>query len=279
MRKTTTIFTLSWVFIFFCLSSSSSAFPGTGEIDLEFRGQIMSAELQGVPLRLILEKLRREKGIWFKGDESVLEETVSIRFENLPLEEGLRRILSGISHVLLFDQEKRPVGLVVFGKKESRGAVLKDEPPAMEKGRSSEPVKEAMDSGDPFKTSPHPFQLATPKTKSTGTTGGENLPLSREHQDEITEEASMEPSPSPEDPFTQRNPFTEKTSPSPENPFSGNVSPSPEDPFTQRNPFTEKTSPSPENPFNEDVSPSPEDPFTQRNPFTEKTSPSPENPF
>jgi hypothetical protein len=248
MKKMTKMFAVWCIIMFFCLGSPF-VFSGNREIDLEFRGQIMSAELQGVPLRLSLEKLRREKGIWFKGDESVLEETVSMRFENLPLEEGLRRILSDFSHVLLFDQEKGPVGLVVFGKKESRRTVLKDEPPAMGKGHPSEPVKEATDSGDPFKTSPHPFQLPTPKTKSAGTTRGENLPWSRDHQDEITEEASMEPFPPPENPFTQRDPFTEKTSPSPENPFNGNVSPSPENPFTQRDPFTEKTSPSPENPF------------------------------
>lgn len=247
MGKMTKIFVVCCVLIFFCLGSFCPASSGRGEIGLEFRGQIMSAELQGVPLRLILEKLEREKGIWWKGAELVLEETVSIRFKDLPLEEGLRRILFDFNHALLFDQDKGLVGLVIFGRKESRRAVSQDEPPATEKGIPSEPLEEVPFSRNPFEVFSDTAPPGSSKAHSTGTTTGENLPFSQDHQTEITEGPSREPFPS------NKNPFNE------------NIFPASDNPFTERNPFTEKTPPSPENPFKENVSPAPENPFF--NPF------------
>jgi hypothetical protein len=265
MSKMAKIFTVWYVILFFCLGPFFSASSGREEIGLKFKGQIMSAELQGVSLRLILEKLKGEKGIWSKGDESLLDDKVSIRFKDLPLEEGLRRILSDFNHVLVFDREKGLVGLFVFGKRGSRRAVSQDEPPATEKGFPSGPLEEATVRRNPFEIFPDTGPPGSSKAKSTGTASGEDLPFSQDHQTEITDGTSMEPFPSIENPFTQGNPFAESISPSPESPFSENISPAPENPFTQGNPFTEKTSPSPENPFNEGISPAPEDPFF--NPF------------
>jgi hypothetical protein len=265
MSKTAKIFTVWYVILFLCLGSFFPASSGREEVGLRFKGQIMSAELQGVSLRLILEKLRREKGIWSKGDESLLEEKVSVRLVDLPLEEGLRRILSDFNHVLVFDQEKGLVGLVVFGKKELRRTVSQDEPPATEKGIPSEPSEEVPFDRGPFEVFSDTAPPGSSKAQSSGTTSGENVPFSQDHQTEITEGASKEPFPSIESPFTQGNPFAKRISPSPESPFNENISPAPGNPFTQGNPFTEKTSPSPENPFNENVSPFPENPFS--NPF------------
>jgi len=144
----------------------------------------MSAELQGVSLRLVLEKLEREKGIWFKGDESVLEEEVSIRFKDLPLYEGLRRILSHINHVLVFDGDNGLVGLFILGKKDRGNSVARDAAVATEKGSPSLPIGEAKASKYPFEAFSDPRPSDNP-TKS-----------------------------SPE------NPFTKNVSPSAENPFA-----------------------------------------------------------
>ncbi len=262
MKGTTRIVTLSWIFMFFCLASLSSASSDEERIDLNIKGRIMSAELEGVPLRLILEKLKREKGIWYRGSEPELgEKRVSIRFKDLPLEEGLRRILSGMDHVLLFDQEKGLVGLVILGKKESGRIIPRDEPRAIHRGLPSEPFENATVSRNPFEILSNPFELSTREKESPGTTMGEHLPSSEDPYTEITEETSTEPFRSIENPFIRRNPFTQETAPSPENPFQGDVSPS------RENPFTQEISPSPESPFQGNVPPSPENPFLNLNPF------------
>jgi len=184
MSKMTEIFAVCCIFIFFCLGSFCSISSGKEEIDVKVKGQMMSAELQGVSLRLVLEKLEREKGIWFKGDESVLEEKVSIRFEDLPLQEGLRRILSDINHVLVFDGDNGVVGLFILGKKDRGNSVARDGAVATEKGSPSLPIGEA-------KTSKYPFEAFSDPRPSDNPTKS-----------------------SPE------NPFTKSISPSPENPFA-----------------------------------------------------------
>jgi len=106
-----------WItLVFFVLASFSYALSGEKMISLILNGQTISAELEEVSLRLVLEQLRRERGIWFKGDESLLDKKLSVRFSNLPLEKGLRKILSDIDHVLVYDRDQRVAGLLIFAK-------------------------------------------------------------------------------------------------------------------------------------------------------------------
>lgn len=244
MSKTTTIFTLALIFTFFCLGFFSFAIPGTGELDLKFTGQIMSAEVQGVPLRVILEKIEREKGIWFKGDESVLERSVSIRFTDLPLDIGLRRILSGVNHVLFFDQDRGLVGLFVLGEKGPGEPGPRVEPLAIEKALPSEPPEDAAVAGKPSEIPPHPFPSPPRERKSPDTTTGEHFqlsPFSGDSRAETTDEAPLKPFSPQENPFTRRsppsaeNPFERSTPPSLGNPPNENTSSGPEMPWV--NPF------------------------------------------
>lgn len=215
MKKMAKIFPVWCILICFCLGSPV-VFSGNRDIDLQFRGQIMSAELQAVPLRLILEKLQREKGIWFKGDESVLEKPVSIWFKDLPLQEGLRRILSGFDHVLLFEEDRGLVGLFLLGTKGSGGL----EPPnvaiATEKGSPSQPFEEATGRRNPFAE-----VTSSPENPFAGA---------------ISPSRGRPPDENGAPPV--KNPFEKSISPSPENPFTKNVSPRPENPFLKTfNPF------------------------------------------
>jgi hypothetical protein len=58
----------------------------SGNIDLTIHGEVLSARLRGIPLKIILEKLEREKGIWFRGNTSVLDEAITLQFTDLPIE-------------------------------------------------------------------------------------------------------------------------------------------------------------------------------------------------
>lgn len=202
------------------LGFSPSASPSTAEIGLEFKGQMMSAELEGVSLRLVLEEIESEKGIWFKGDESVLDEKVSIRFKNLPLHVGLRRILSTINHVLVFDEKEGLVGLFIIGKKNTARRTSRDAATVAGKPLPPRPAKEDTARKDPFAPFPH----AAP------------LDNSREKCSERTAEISDMPS-VPGNPFGENatssaeNPFAESVTSSSDNPFDGHEAPPSGDPF------------------------------------------------
>ena len=111
--KTLTVFVLTCTFFF----SIISAVPAREKIvNLTIKGETLSAKLKEIPLKDILEKLEREIGIWFKGDESVFAEMVSVQFKDLSLEDGLKRILAFKNYSLLFDRDTGVVGVIVLGQ-------------------------------------------------------------------------------------------------------------------------------------------------------------------
>ena len=89
---------------------------GAERVDLTIEGETFSARLREVPLKTILEKLEREKGIWFRGDSSLLEEEVTVQFTGLPFEGGLKRILASTNYSLMYDGNERLIGVIVIGE-------------------------------------------------------------------------------------------------------------------------------------------------------------------
>jgi type II secretory pathway component GspD/PulD (secretin) len=83
---------------------------------LIFQGATFSANLEEVSLESVFDKILKETGIWFRVPESDLEEKISVRFKNLPVQEGLRRILRTMNYSLLFDQDNKLIGAFVFGR-------------------------------------------------------------------------------------------------------------------------------------------------------------------
>ncbi len=198
MTRVLTIFCI----IILGLGYFSSASSPKEQIGLQIKGQVMSAELHGVSLRMVLERLEDEKGIWFKGDESALEERVFVRFDDLPLHEGLRRILSTVNHVLVFDRERGLVGLFVLGKKDPGRRAPRDGGVGVEKSPPSQPAGETAVSRDPFEDRPFADMPSTPESPF-----GESVASS------------------PEDPFAA------SATSSSEGPFEKGVFPSSKDPF------------------------------------------------
>ena len=99
--------------IFCCLFNTSA---GAESISLDFQGATFTASLDEAPLRNVFEKVQQETGIWFNAPESLLDERVSVQFENLSVQEGLKRILHTMNHSFLFDQDNNLIGAFVFGK-------------------------------------------------------------------------------------------------------------------------------------------------------------------
>jgi hypothetical protein len=117
------IIALLWVFILILLGyNSASAEPR--RIELDFSNQTLSAKIKSAPLRTVIAEIEEEEGVWFKlwleGEDSVLDEKVSVRFKDLPVKDGLERIFSPLNHCLVFDQNGKLLGVVLFGKPEPR---------------------------------------------------------------------------------------------------------------------------------------------------------------
>jgi len=87
-----------------------------GDIDLTIEAGVLSARLKEIPLRIILEKLERERGIWFRGDSSLLEKEITVQFAELPFEDGLKRILAFTNHSIMSDGNGKLVGVIIIGK-------------------------------------------------------------------------------------------------------------------------------------------------------------------
>jgi len=95
--KTLTIILTICTFFLCCFSP---ALAREGFVDLKLDGDTLSADLKGAVLRDILEGLNKERGIWWKGDQSVLEEKVTVQFIDLSLEDGMKKIFGSLDHCL-----------------------------------------------------------------------------------------------------------------------------------------------------------------------------------
>ena len=120
MRKVTkAILTLLATFTLFFLQVDV-LMAGGRNIDLQFNDQTLSARIREAPLRDIIAKLKREKGIWFKlwfkGSEFLLDEKVSAQFSDLSVDKGLGRIFSSMNYSLVFDQHDHVIGVVLLQK-------------------------------------------------------------------------------------------------------------------------------------------------------------------
>ena len=91
----------------------------TTRLSLTFERKVVSADIKGIPLRTVLNEIKERRGVWYDTgslkDPSILNETISVHFEELPLQEGLQRILLGVNHVILF-QGRSIDGVMLFGK-------------------------------------------------------------------------------------------------------------------------------------------------------------------
>lgn len=93
-------------------------FGDIGQLELDFKGERYSLDIAKVPLKTVLTKIKEEKGIWFKVTQSSAEETISIRFRDLSIREGIERILRNFNYSLHFDQNGKLLGATILGMKE-----------------------------------------------------------------------------------------------------------------------------------------------------------------
>jgi hypothetical protein len=71
---------------------------------LSYQHNLLSANIQAISLKEVLQRLSQLTQIESCLDGSIGNESVTVEFENLPLEEGIRQILQGKSYALTYTQ-------------------------------------------------------------------------------------------------------------------------------------------------------------------------------
>lgn len=80
---------------------------------IRFDGTKMSANIDEVFLKDVFKSISAQKDFRVKGDPALLNQKISISFENLSFQDGLKRILGQINHILLFDKNQEPSGVFI----------------------------------------------------------------------------------------------------------------------------------------------------------------------
>lgn len=111
------LFTMLGVLLFLLLLPTEM-FGDIGQLEVDFSGERCSLDIAKMPLKTVLTKINDEEGIWFKVTQSSAEETVSIRFRDLSIREGMERILRNFNYSLHYDQNGKLLGATILGMKE-----------------------------------------------------------------------------------------------------------------------------------------------------------------
>lgn len=112
--------------IMFLLSSSPALGQDRGrELHIEYNRGLLTLSVENVNLKHVLTAVAEETGIsvWYLKD---FEKPITTDFNDLPLQQGLRRILRGMNYALIYSpstEKKRgevPAGVYVLSKQHSR---------------------------------------------------------------------------------------------------------------------------------------------------------------
>lgn len=88
--------------------------------DMIIKDGRLSVEYNKVRLGEILDELKDWSHIWYEGDRSLLDEKITVHFEDLPLDEGMKRILDFANYILVYHTSGTLSGVMLFGKSNTK---------------------------------------------------------------------------------------------------------------------------------------------------------------
>ena len=100
-------------------------------------GDRISVQAMGVPLGELLEAIEQETGIQFEVDEGILEEKIFVDLADLPLSEGIKKIIPSLNHAIVYGPsgkirrvvligQGKPSGMISTGKKGADSSIISD---------------------------------------------------------------------------------------------------------------------------------------------------------
>jgi len=75
--------------------------------------QVFSLEMRGEPLGEVLKKISNDTGYQITVNSEWAAMPVSVSFKSLPIDQGLRRILSNLNHSIVFNEADHRISIVI----------------------------------------------------------------------------------------------------------------------------------------------------------------------
>ena len=107
---------VSWILGFFLCQNGLCAEA------VSVKDGLLSVNLKETSLLEVARDIEKQSGVWFRGDETLFQEKISVTFNDLPIEEGLKRILTNLNYSLMFDNKNKVAGVMVMGEGKPAGA-------------------------------------------------------------------------------------------------------------------------------------------------------------
>jgi hypothetical protein len=146
--------------------------PSIWAENVTIRDGRMSVDLKEAPLLDIAKDIENQAGISFRGDESLLEETVSVSFKDLPLEEGIRRILANLNYSFMFDKQGKIATVMIMSQGSGSSVSPRQVSAAPVRPRSPTPQRRPV----VRRTRPFSSPLVTGRTRTPATPRPRSLP-------------------------------------------------------------------------------------------------------
>ena len=111
---------------------------------------LINVSANNQPLGEVLDAITAETGYQFKLNSQWETHPVSASITNLPLEQGLKRLLRSLNHTIIWEAD-RTITIMVYGKAEpgrGGGAISHAAPPQSISEASAPEVEETVDAGD-----------------------------------------------------------------------------------------------------------------------------------
>ena len=80
---------------------------------------MISVHVNDISVAIMITHLKRKGNLWVRSDPSLLTDTLSMHFDGLPLETGLRRIFGTLNCSLIFRQDSTLEGIILMGRRTS----------------------------------------------------------------------------------------------------------------------------------------------------------------
>lgn len=186
------------------LTSGSYTVSHASDLSLDYTSGKLSANVSGVPLPKALEALSAKTGIKVFLDESLQSEKISTKFENLPIEKGIKRLVHPYSSAMIFAKRTTPAGRDEFYVSElkvfddTQGGVsytLVGEKMQADNDKGSIPMEEDQGMVEPKRVVHVPLQIRDPAKAAAfhkkvsasmlRTRVGQKLTELRQHQNQM----------------------------------------------------------------------------------------------
>jgi hypothetical protein len=94
-----------------CISCGSpdqqdKVLPSTSQVTVNAESQLVTMDVKNAPLAAVLAAIGRQAQITISVSDDITSEHLSLSFQNVPLEEALKRVLAGQSYTFAYKQDK-----------------------------------------------------------------------------------------------------------------------------------------------------------------------------